>query len=195
MRGRDKKLLRAALRASYEALGELQAGADGERPVAPRDLARALRALLETQVALIEMFAAKEGVELDVEPLPARSDTAHPERSAREASTEAKEAPALAAEPPAAAAPEAPAKGGGLDPAVERAALSAFPLEELNRWIASGTVFQIRGALAFLNMNSMGGLKVEEMRGHIRKMGFSDELGKMTNPAVAGAILLFRRPD
>src|SRR5688500_16036326 len=167
MRGRDKKLLRAALRASYEALGELQAGADGERPVTPRDLARALRALLESQVALIEMFAAKEGVELDVEPLPARSGTAHPERAAREASAESKDREAIPASaeskdaPAPAAPPEAPAKGA-LDPAVERAALSAFPLEELNRWIASGTVFQIRGSLAFLNMNSMGGLKVEE---------------------------------
>src|SRR5262245_25801197 len=125
MRGRDKKLLRAALRASYEALGELQAGAEGERPVTPRDLARGLRAVLECRVALIEMFAAEKGVELDVEPLPP-STIVHPEEPAAE--------PVSADAPTEPAAP-APAKGT-LDPNVERAALSAFPLEELNRWIS-----------------------------------------------------------
>jgi hypothetical protein len=74
-------------------------------------------------------------------------------------------------------------------------ALRAFELEPLNKWIASGTVFQIRGVFAFLNMNSMGGGKVDEMSGYIRKMGFTEELGKLESQGVTGAILLFRKPE
>lgn len=95
----------------------------------------------------------------------------------------------LPSEPASGGAP-APARAGG--PSDE--ALRVFPLEELNRWLASGTVFQIRGSIAFLNMASMGG-KVEEMSGHIRRMGFADEIGRLEAEGLAGDVLLFRRPE
>src|SRR5205085_3107757 len=72
---------------------------------------------------------------------------------------------------------------------IAQEAIAAFPLEEVNRWLGSGTIFQIRGALAFLNLRSMGGVKVDELRSHIRRMGFADELGRLAAEGLAGEVL------
>lgn len=96
------------------------------------------------------------------------------------------------------AAPRGAGGGAPFPPAsesAEAAALAAFPIDEINRWLASGTIFQIRGALAFLNLRSMGGLRVDELRGHIRRMGFDDEVGRLVSPGIEGDVLLFRRVE
>ncbi len=163
MRGREKKLLKAAIRAAYESLAELEPYAAGERPPPPGAYARALRAILESQIAMLETLAdVPVSVSVSV-PVPV------PE-------------PALAPAP-------APAPS-----TLTHTALSIFALPDLNRWLASGTVFQLRGDLAFLNMNSMGGAKVDEMRGHLHKMGFSEDLGKLEAVGITGAVLLFKKP-
>jgi hypothetical protein len=78
---------------------------------------------------------------------------------------------------------------------VQGEAIAAFPLDEINRWLGSGTIFQIRGSLAFLNLRSMGGVKVDELRGHLsRSMGFTDELGRLVVSGLAGDVLLIRKP-
>ena len=198
MHGRERKIVRAALRASHDALAEIEPAATGDRPASAQLLARSIRTLLEGQIAILEALGGPalresgdpEAMEVD-RPAPRRPSPARPEPPARAAP--------LPFEPPEGAAPaKAPAADGkpapvGADLAQE--AIRAFPLEDMSRWITSGTVFQIRGTLVFLNMNSMGGAKVDEMRGHIRKMGYTEELGVLEAPGVTGSILLFRRPE
>ncbi len=101
-------------------------------------------------------------------------------------------APGEAPPPPALpGAPEIPP----VPPSARREALAAFSVENINRWLESGTIFQIRGALAFLNMRAMGGAKIDEFRGHIRRMGFSEEVGRLAGEGLAGDVMLFRRPS
>ncbi len=146
-------------------LAELRAAATAlEAGKADRDsVARGLIALIRAQIALVE------------ELVPPTPDTA----PARPAGSPAS---APVATPP-------PARTD-VDP---QAALEAFPLEDLNRWLDSGTIFQIRGDLAFLNLRSMGGLKVDEMKQNIRRLGFETEIGPLVVEGLKGEVCLFRR--
>jgi hypothetical protein len=93
------------------------------------------------------------------------------------------------------AAAESPEAAG--DPEAQeshrRCALERFPLEDLNRWLSSGTVFQIREDFAYLNLGAMGG-QVATFRQNIRSMGFTSELGVLIGEEVGGRVLLFRKP-
>ncbi len=99
-------------------------------------------------------------------------------------------------EQPEAAAAKAPVGVTGQRQATERdrrLSLERFALEDLNRWLASGTVFQIRQDFAYLNLDAMGG-QVAPFRGHIRAMGFTQELGVLSGPEIRGRVFLFRKP-
>ena len=67
-----------------------------------------------------------------------------------------------------------------------------FPLVDRERWLASGTVFQIRGEFAYLNMEAMGG-DVEIFRTSITKMGFEQELGFLRRVGGECSVLLLSR--
>ena len=302
--GRERRVLRDALRATEDALLEIDGAASGERKVTPEALARGLREILAGQAALMEALlgafsrrgggrdspsaeeasgapgstkrreavlggpeglqrflddargvsgeapgeARAAGVSEGASP-PSKKDILSPreraERAARFAarigkgfkdddSAPAGDAPpklrpltlddeddlsaleaaqprkrsAVEPPPPVAATPTEPTPepsepsaaasaytGKRASDPVASLALETFPLEEMNRWLASGTVFQIRGAMAFLNMNSMGGTRIVEMSGNIRRMGFSDELGRLDAPGLNGSVLLFRRVE
>lgn len=154
-------------------LAELRAAlAAVDRGTADREsVARALAAILKAQIALIEELVPPVH-EAAPEPAPA---------SRPEPKTEP--APAAAAPAVAGAAPSAAASS----------AIEAFPLEDLNRWLDSGTIFQIRGDLVFLNVRSMGGLKVDEMKENIRRLGFESEVGRLEVVGLRGEVCLFRR--
>ena len=204
MRGRERKLTKAALRGCYEALaglevdGEAEGGAWGEltppmRGVAASisSLSRALRAMLEAQIAVLEALSSEQGAEEEVsEPAPER-----PPRPEPRADPPPRPKPP-AASPASADAAAPPGGPGTASVASTREALEAFELADLNRWLGAGTgtVFQIRGALAFLNMNAMGG-RIDEMRANIKKLGFSEELGKLETDGLVGAVLLLKRPS
>ena len=191
-----------ALALSREALAQLEGAAEGTQTPTAGVLARALRAILFGQMALLMRYES----ELD-----AREDatTIRPIPAERLEDDDEPIAPPLRRRPPAAKKPAAPAPpepepplpsrpAGEMRDAIETVqteAIAAFPLEEVNRWLASGTIFQIRGSLAFLNLRSMGGLKVDEMRGHIRRMGFVDELGRLVAIGLEGEVLLFRKAE
>lgn len=219
-----RRRLHATVEAAEDALVELDPMVTGARPATPGAIARGLRALLASHLALVEALlepapgarpgrrAGASGVGAGPEALGVKLD--RPVREAEAAETLAAPPEAPPPEPlrPAAPSPDAPAPevppsaapahsaplGRAARPvvaAVAEAALRAFPLEDLNRWLASGTVFQIRGSFAYFNMASMGGTRVEEMSGHIRRMGFADEMGTLETEGLVGVVLLFRRPE
>ena len=72
-------------------------------------------------------------------------------------------------------------------------ALDAFEPDAIARWLQSGTVFQIRGERAYLNMNAMSRENIEEIIANIRKMGFLREIGLLQNDRIPGDVLVFRR--
>jgi hypothetical protein len=231
----DPREVRRAVAAGAEALAELKSADDGLKAVSPAMLARALRAVLVGQQAIlgwIERQPAPPARPRPAEDEPARVFEIRPippdslvddgadeplfapprPRAARRREPPPEAAPAAAPPPPPApaaapppvpdAAPRPPEAGPDFAArfseaaeSVAREAIAAFPVDEVNRWLASGTIFQIRGSLAFLNLRSMGGVKVDELRSHIRRMGFEDEVGRLAAPGLAGEILLFRRPE
>lgn len=71
-------------------------------------------------------------------------------------------------------------------------------LEKLNRWVsggASGTPFQWRGDMAYLNLNGAapaGVRKYEEQL--MKRMGFSRRLGRLAVPQLDGEIVVYERP-
>ncbi len=136
-------------------------------------------AFADVRRSLDRLEGAIEGV---LSPAPAKPAPAPPE-------------PAPPAPPPA--PPAAPAEDlvdpGHVSRPIQAAALKAFPVDDLNRWLASGTVYQIRGEIAYLNLRAMGGEKIDEMKGHIRRMGFDLELGPLAAEGLSGEVCLFRR--
>jgi hypothetical protein len=213
MRSPDDDLDRA-IEETRGALDEIDRALCAERPATISMLARALRAVLAGQAAILARLAGRPPG-----PRPKRSSRAAPEpekgairpiapdlivddgtedlAGARAADERpALGAPAAPAEAPAASAPAASCAEIPAAPKhLQRAATDVFAVAEINRWLASGTIFQIRGGLAFLNLRSMGGQKADEFRGHIRRMGFSEELGRLTVEGIEGDVMLFRKPD
>jgi hypothetical protein len=91
--------------------------------------------------------------------------------------------------------PGAPETGrpGLATPEENAQALDAFEPDAIARWLQSGTVFQIRGERAYLNMNAMSRENIEEIIANIRKMGFLREIGLLQNDGIPGDVLVFRR--
>lgn len=240
----DRGGAKRAREAAEAALAELAEANDGLKAVSPAMLARALRAALLGQAAILSLLEERAAPAAEEDESPARVFEIRPippdaivdrdeervelmelawkrERVREEPSPEGealakrpgrrrrspvetpgetpgaptsapKDAPApLPEEPP----PDFTARFGEADAALAREAIAAFPVEEVKRWLGSGTIFQIRGALAFLNLRSMGGVKVDELRSHIKRMGFADEVGRLVVAGLEGEVLLFRKPE
>ncbi|HVY60137.1 MAG TPA: hypothetical protein VHF22_00730, partial [Planctomycetota bacterium] len=114
MQGRERKIVRAALRACQDALAEIEPVATGDRPASALAIARAIRTLLEGQVAILEALGgpalareAADEPELASHPMPHYASTLpEAERGRKPAPKPAPEA-GFAPEPPAPAAPAA----------------------------------------------------------------------------------------
>jgi hypothetical protein len=93
---------------------------------------------------------------------------------------------------PAVSGPTRRAEAHPATPAQSRLALERFELEALNRWLASGTLFQMRGDIAYLNLASSVRIGFD-FRAKLREMGFGRELGLLSADALSGPVLLFQR--
>ncbi|RME72036.1 MAG: hypothetical protein D6776_09430 [Planctomycetota bacterium] len=169
-----------------------QAGLGPDGPV----LARTLAALLRGQQEILARLG-RERSEADAgERRPAPATTGRPSAAPRPRRGLRIEQ-TIRVPPPGDEEPGAPPSApSGADRFVSapdrRAALERFPVEDMNRWLASGTVFQIRGEFAYLNLDAMGG-QVMPFRDHIRNMGFGEQLGVLRGAPLQGRVLLFRR--
>ncbi|MFC1707595.1 hypothetical protein ACFL59_12400 [Planctomycetota bacterium] len=85
---------------------------------------------------------------------------------------------------------------GDLDAAPQAAialALERFAPSEMQRWIDSGTLFQLRDDMAYVNVRAVANLKFD-LRGKMGELGFAKELGLLDSTEVEGNVLLFQRP-
>lgn len=178
------------------ALAELEQVLEGRKPASAELLARALHASLLGQRQLLEQLGRAPGgaplpgdepyEDPDDEPDTAIDHAAGP--IPPEALTDDDDEPTIFLED----AEPAPAEQKEDDGSASREALRRFAPEDINRWLKSGTPFQMRGDLAYLNIDAMGRLSTD-LRAKLRELGFVNELGTLDDPAVAGRVELFQK--
>jgi len=180
-----------------DAIADLDEVLEGDAAFSPRALARALRAVLwvlrdevrdppATATALSasppESAPASDGLlrrpRVQVPLLAPDAGAATPT--------------GLAGVPATAAPPEGGSRPTVASEADARRALARFEPTDINRWLATGTLFQMRADLAYLNLTASERLAFD-FREKLRDLGFAEELGVLEGHALRGEVLLFRR--
>ncbi|MHC4830594.1 MAG: hypothetical protein ACYTFT_09625, partial [Planctomycetota bacterium] len=81
---------------------------------------------------------------------------------------------------------------GAAPAAAQQEALELFAVEDLNRWLSSGTPFQLRKELAYLNLSACSRMNFD-FQEKLAEMGFPRRLGLLEAEDLEGRVLLFRR--
>lgn len=119
------------------------------------------------------------------------------------AAREVEERPPIAAAAATAPAPAAPAGGeppkeGRPEPIRDgeenRAALTAFGLDNLKRWLdhEQGSLFQMRGDRAYVNLKRMTWTSFEDVRRNLALLGYNRIVG-LLDPGFPSDVLLFKK--